>query len=526
MHESGPGTVAAAQQAPHGSAPRGSLVSHAVADWARATPDRVALAEPDGRRRTYAELDSRADRLAQGLLAQGLAPDDRVAIWLGNRIEHLETYLACAKAGLVVVPVNIRFTAEEARFVLEDSGARALVHQGSVAPHVEALGLLGELRLCLDVDGAGEPFERFVAAGSPMPPTAPDPDALLVIGYTSGTTGFPKGAELTHRSITHLGLTNALSCRYSLGSTQVFGLSLSFTATIPAHVLPHLAVGGTTVLLPHWDTERVVAAIAEHRADFLILPGPSIPEFAAAAERDPASVASLRSVLHSASKAPPEQLEHLVDVIGPRLVEGWGMTENSGGLLTATTERDYVERRPGIFASVGRAVPGTTVRITDEAGEPLPHDGTTVGQLVAASGSVARGYWRRPDVTEATFGGSWYRTGDLGTVDPHGYVSIMDRRSDLIVSGGMNVYPSEIERVLAGIDGVVECAVVGAPHPRWGQTPVAFVVAPGRTSQEILQRCRRSLAGYKLPSRVVLCQALPRNASGKIVRTALTAGRA
>ncbi|MCE0762000.1 AMP-binding protein [Pseudonocardia kujensis] len=498
--------------------PRGSLVGHAVADWARATPRRAALAETGGRIRTYAELSYRANRLAQGLLARGLDPGDRVAVWLGNRIEYIETYLACARAGLVVVPVNIRFTAEEARFVLEDSGARALVHEGTVGGRVTELDL--ELTPALDVDTPG--FEEFVAAGAEVPPVEPHPDDLLVIGYTSGTTGFPKGAELTHRSVTHLGLTNALACRYSLGSVQVFGLSLSFTATVPAHVLPHLAVGGTTVLLPHWETAHAVAEIAARGADFVILPGPAIGEFTALAEKDPSRVASLRSVLHSASKAPPEQLERLVEVIGPRLVEGWGMTENSGGLLTATTERDYRESVPGIFASVGRAVPGTYVTVVDEAGEPLPHDGSSVGQLVATSGSVARGYWNRPEATEATFGGGTYRTGDLGTIDERGYVSIMDRRSDLIVSGGMNVYPSEIERVLAGLDGVVECVVVGAPHERWGQTPVAFVVAPGRTGAELLEQCRRSLASYKLPSRVVLCEALPRNASGKIVRGALT----
>lgn len=502
-------------------APRGSLVSHAVADWARAAPDRVALAEAGRRRRTYAELDTRTDRLAQALSAHGVVPGDRVAIWLGNRVEYLETYLACAKAGLVVVPVNIRFTAEEARFVLEDSGSRALVHEGSVAGQVHELGV--DLPLRVDVDGAGEPFERFLEAGAAVTPPEPDPDDLLVIGYTSGTTGFPKGAELTHRSITHLGLTNALACRYGLGSVQVFGLSLSFTATVPAHVLPHLAVGGTTVLMEHWDTERVVSEIAAHRADFVIVPGPAIPEFADVIDGDPTAVRTLRSALHSASKAPPEHLERLVQVIGPRLVEGWGMTENSGGLLTATTERDYVDAVPGIFSSVGRAVPGTTVTVVDEAGEPLPHDGSTVGQLVATSGSAARGYWRRPEASEATFGGGRYRTGDLGAVSPDGYVSVVERRTDLIVSGGMNVYPSEIERVLTCIDGVLECAVVGAPHDRWGQTPVAFVVAPGRTVPELLEHCRRSLAGYKLPTRFEFRDALPRNASGKIVRAALSA---
>lgn len=327
----------------------------------------------------------------------------------------------------------------------------------------------------------------MIAAGAAAPLPPPDEDALLLIGYTSGTTGFPKGAELTHRSVAHLGRTNQMSCRYAIGSVQVFGLSMSFTATVPAHLLPHLAVGGTSVLLPAWDTERLVTEIERHRATFVILPSPPIREFADLAERAPSRVASLVSVLHSASKAPPADLRRLVDVLGPRLVEGWGMTENSGGLLTATTERDYLERGEKVFDEAGRAVPGTLVRVVDEVGDVLPSDGETIGQLVARSPAAARGYWNNPTATEATFGGGWLRTGDLGTIDPDGYVRIVDRRHDLIVSGGMNVYPSEIERVLATAPGVAQNAVVPVPHPRWGR-------ARWRSS------CRRS-PGHSIPRR-------------------------
>jgi acyl-CoA synthetase (AMP-forming)/AMP-acid ligase II len=240
--------------------------------------------------------------------------------------------------------------------------------------------------------------------------------------------------------------------------------------------------------------------------------------------RGPARVASLGSVLHSASKAPAEHLRALVDVIGPRLVEGWGMTENSGGLITATTERDYLEDRPGIYDSAGRAVPGTLVDVVDADGAPLPHDGATVGQLVARSGALARGYWNNPEATASTFRDGWYHTGDLGFVDADGYVTIMDRRADLIVSGGMNVYPSEVERVLLTAPGVAECAVVAADHPRWGQTPVAFVV--GRPGEDVdpgrvLDHCREHLASYKLPTALHTCAELPRNASGKTLRARL-----
>jgi len=486
------------------------------------TPQKAAFEMATGARRTYAELDERTNRLAHALLAQGLGRGDRVAVWLGNCLEYLDTYLACAKAGLVVVQVNIRHKPAEARYQLEDSGARVLVFCDAVASYVEELGPGNDIVLVTTgterVGGALD-FETFLAAGVATMPPEPDDDDLLVIGYTSGTTGFPKGAELTHRSVKTLGQTNAITNRYTMASTQIFGLSLSFTAGIPAHVLTHLYVGGTTVLLEDWDTERLVAEIEKHRATFTIMPSPPIPEFCDIVARDPRRVDSLASVLHSSSKAPPEHLERLVGAIGPRLVEGWGMTENSGGLITATKAADYAPPRPDIFSSVGTCAPDAAVRLVDEAGDLLPHDGTSVGQVIAHSASLARGYWNNPAASAATFQNGWYHTGDLGRIDPEGFVYLLDRRPDLIVSGGMNVYPSELERVILTLPGVDSVAVVGAPHERWGQTPIAFVVVePGVTADDVFAHCARELAGYKKPSEVRIVGELPHNTSGKILK--------
>lgn len=489
------------------------------------TPDKAAVELVSGARRTYADLDERTNRLAHGLLAQNLERGDRVALWLGNCLEYLDTYLACAKAGLVVVQINIRHKPAEARYQLEDSGARVLVFGDAVAGYVEELGLgddivlvtTGKERVARSVD-----FEGFLAAGADTMPPEPEDDDLLVIGYTSGTTGFPKGAELTHRSVKTLGQTNAITNRYTMASTQVFGLSLSFTAGIPAHVLTHLYVGGTTILLEDWDTELLIDTIERHRATFTILPSPPIPEFCEIVDRAPRRIDSMVSLLHSSSKAPPEHLERLVGAIGPRLVEGWGMTENSGGLITATKAADYAPPRPDVFSSVGTCAPDAVVRLIDEAGNLLPHDGDAVGQVIAHSASLARGYWNNPAATAATFQNGWYRTGDLGRIDPDGYVYLVDRRTDLIVSGGMNVYPSELERVIMTLPGVDACAVVAAPHERWGQTPVAFVVAgSGVTADDVVAHCAQQLAGYKKPSQVRLVGELPHNNSGKILKHAL-----
>jgi acyl-CoA synthetase (AMP-forming)/AMP-acid ligase II len=486
------------------------------------TPGRSAVELVSGARRTYAELDERTNRLAHALLAQNLDRGDRVALWLGNRLEYLDTYLACAKAGLVVVQINIRHKPAEARYQLEDSGARVLVFGDSVAAYVEELGLGDDVVLVTtgtERVGRSVDFEGFLAAGADTMPPEPDDDDLLVIGYTSGTTGFPKGAELTHRSVKTLGQTNAITNRYAIASTQVFGLSLSFTAGIPAHVLTHLYVGGTTILLDDWDTELLVDTIERHRATFTILPSPPILEFCEIVGRDPSRVDSLISLLHSSSKAPPEHLERLVGAVGTRLVEGWGMTENSGGLITATKAADYDPPRPDVFSSVGTPAPDAAVRLIDEAGDLLPHDGEAVGQIVAHSASLARGYWNNPAASAATFQNGWYHTGDLGRIDPEGYVYLLDRRPDLIVSGGMNVYPSELERVILTLPGVDACAVVGAPHERWGQTPIAFVVVePGVTADDVFALCAQQLAGYKKPSEVRIVGGLPLNNSGKILK--------
>lgn len=493
------------------------------------TPDKVALAIFGGATRTYASLNERTNRLAHALAGAGLERGSRVGIWLENSLEYLDIYLACAKAGMVVVQVNIRHKGPEARFQLENAECLALFYGELARGTVEELELSGDLKLlvavgCERARGAIE-FEVFLASGVDRMPDEVGDDDLLVIGYTSGTTGFPKGAELTHRSVKTLGQTNALTNRYTMASTQVFGLSLSFTAGIPAHVLAHLYVGGTSVILKDWDTEALVDAIERHRATFSILPSPPIRDFCEIVRRRPASVTSLVSMLHSSSKAPPEHLEELVATIGSRLVEGWGMTENSGGLLAATVASDYLDPRPGIFDSTGRAAPDAVIRLVDDDGNLLAHDGVVVGQLVAHSGSLARGYWKNPEATAATFRDGWYYSGDLGRIDPDGYVTIIDRRPDLISSGGMNVYPSEIERVVLSMPGVRDCAVVANYHPRWGQTPVAFVVLgdPAITEANIVAHCSRELANYKIPSQVHVIAELPRNVSGKVLRRELRA---
>jgi fatty-acyl-CoA synthase len=495
---------------------------------ARRHPDRAALRDPHGAVRSYRELDERSSRLANALLGIGLAKGDRIAAWMGDGFEYVEVYLAAAKAGLIICPVNARLTAYEAAGLLGDADPRALVWTPELDEKAGALdaGLLGQLRaICTGstaVAGVAD-YETLLAGGSPTPPPPPEPSDLLVLGYTSGTTGRPKGAMLTHAAVVSIGTQNAFAFR--LTAYPQWGLtgSMSFVSVVPAHVLCALRLGGTVTIMGRWDPVGLLDTIRRHRLTFVYIASPLLDDVTAALDADRGAWTSLESVLHSASAASPERLAALHAVVGSRLVEGWGMTEHSGGLVTATSALDYLDARAGdpVFSTVGRPIVDAQVRVVDESGAELPHDGAAIGELLVASPGLMSGYWNAPEATAVALTDGWYHSGDLGTISPEGYVGVTERRTDLIVSGGANVYPGEVERCIEEIPGVVEVAVVGAPHPRWGQSVVAVVIvdeAVGLTEQMIVEHCRQRLAGYKKPSRVFLVPELPRTTSLKVAR--------
>jgi len=503
----------------------GDLVARAATQF----PERVAVRERAGAARTYRELDDRTDRLANALLAAGLEPGDRVAAWMADRVEYVELYLAAAKAGLVVAPINARLAPPEAAFLLSDSGARALVYSDDMAESVSAVDAVGHedmLTIAVGADhlGADARWEHLVERGGRGRPAPPDPDALLILGYTSGTTGRPKGAMLTHRSVLAIGRMNANSFRLPPHATVALTGSMSFVAVVPAHVLCTMYLAGTLVIMGRWSADELLDTVERDRVTFAYVPSPLLDDVTAAFEANPSALAPLGSLLHSASKAPPEKLEALHAVIGSRLVEGWGMTENSGGLMTCTTAQDYLSAGPGdaIFGSVGRSAVEVAIKLIDSDGASLPWDGETVGELCFSSPGLMAGYWQRPEPTAEVLQDGWFRTGDLGTIAPSGHVRIAERRTDLIVSGGANVYPSEVERCIGELCGVREVAVVGVPHERWGQTVLAVVVRdpsqPALTEEAVIDHCRAQLAGFKKPSRVLFVDELPRTAGLKVAR--------
>lgn len=495
-------------------------------------PERIAVkVRESGEARTYGELDERSTRLANGLLESGLRPGDRIAAWMEDCVEYVELYLAAAKGGLIVAPINARFLASEASYLLEDSGAAALAWTPEVAERVHKLDpeLLPGLTIAVrGAEGASKDFEQILAGGDPSAvTTGPEPDDVFILGYTSGTTGKPKGSMLTHRSVLAVGRQNTVS--YRLSAHTVFGLtgSMSFVAVVPAHVLCAIGIGATLVMMGRYDVPTLVETIERERITFVYVPSPLLAEFAAAAAAEPQRLRSLHSMMHSASRADPDALQAIFATLGERLVEGWGMTEHSGGLMTATTPDDYLQAAtdPSIFATVGRAAIGVAIKVVDEDGSELPHDGVSVGELAFRSPAQTVGYWNLPDATAKALVDGWFHSGDLGTIDAEGYVTIADRRTDLIVSGGMNVYPSEVEACIGEIEGVEDVAVVGLPHERWGKAVIAAVVrgedGSELTEEQVVEHCGNRLAGFKKPQRVFFLDQLPYTPNLKPARTEL-----
>lgn len=505
-------------------------IGRIVVNAALQHPDRVALKTRDGLSRTYAEFDERTTRLANALLDLGLQPGDRVAAWLGTCPQYLELYLAIAKAGLVLVPVNVLFTEHEAAFQVEDSGATALFHAQDKS---EAAGSLAErfgIGLLFPIGHWSEPdsaFERLVASGGAELPPEPDENALYILSYTSGTTGRPKGAMVTHRSLKNTARNHAHSYRTPQGSVCIYHANMSFVATVLGLLIGHLFVRGTIVMVTPVDgPEAVMDAIGEEQGTFTFIPSPWIQPMTELAARHPEKWEQVRSFVHSASKAQPAQLRRWADVVGHRFLEGWGMTEGSGSLFTVTDVDDVVKgsRAKDFFASTGRPCIDVVVRVVDEDGNELPHDGESIGELVVSSPALVVGYWNNEEATAKSFRDGWFRTGDLGAIDEDGYVYVTERRVDLIVSGGMNIYPSEVEYCIAEMEQVAEVAVVGVPHERWGETPAAFVVPVAGaqlTEQDVIDHCATYLARYKRPSHIRFLDALPRNASQKVLRRVL-----
>lgn len=460
---------------------------------------------------TYRHLATQSRHIARRLVGElGVQPGDRVALWLNNCPEFISALFGALQAGAVVVPVNCFLKADEVAYILDDSGARVLVTEAAMQAAVAKLT-------------ATRPDLRLLNKASLPPVDAPDPgftsvardqEDLAVLIYTSGTTGHPKGAMLTHGNLLH----NVGSCRQVLEAVEVdrFALVLpmfhSFMLTVC--ILLPLLVGGSIVLVRSLHPPKnLLLEILRHQATVL----PAIPQlFRALAAVPPPPNLSLRLCISGAAPLPVDTLQEFNARWPARLIEGYGLSEASP-VVSLNPIRGM--QKPG---SIGLPIPQVEISIRDDAGRERPRG--QVGELCVRGGNVMRGYWQRPEETASTLRDGWLYTGDVGYMDADGYTFITDRKKDMLLVNGINVYPREIEEVIYRFPGVKEAAVIGRPDPRRGEQPVAFVALnDGQTLDPAALHAflKEHLADYKLPRLILQVPTLPRNATGKVLKTEL-----
>lgn len=509
-----------------------------LGERARLSPDREALVfVPTGARLTYAELDARAWRLALALTGPlGLRPGDRLGLLAHNSIEFVAAVFAAAKSGVVLVPLSTRATPKELEGIVTDSGMRALVYEGAFVETVSALRTTISLErwVALDADHRSDdkdttlgPLLEGVSKESVQAATAasrtlgrPDPESPLFLLYTSGTTGAPKGVVVPHRMVAWNACNTALCWQLREDDVSPVFTPLYHAGGLGAFLLPIFAAGGAIVLHRGFDPAEVWRTIERERCT-VVLGVPTIWKLLADAPEFASTDLSHVRWLISGGAPLPRVIIDAYQARGVTFKQGYGMTEVGVNCFSMSVEESV--RKAG---SIGRPLMFTQARCVDEAGRDVPED--EVGELWLRGPHVCNGYWNNPEATRASLDADgWFHTGDLAKRDADGFFTIAGRRKDMIISGGVNVYPAEIEAALAAHPGVADAAVVGIPHETWGEVGVAFVVrAPGTSagSDELASHLLRSLAKYKLPREFVFVAALPRTPYGKVVKDELRKG--
>lgn len=473
---------------------------------------------------TYAELESRACRIANALIHGGIGAGDRIAYLGRNSIEYFEMLLGVAKARAVTVPLNWRLAVPELVRLIEDAEPRLVLATAEfAATAAQAAGNVSRLI----IGGARDSFKSWRNSHPDTDPLrSPSWDEGVLQLYTSGTTGSPKGAVLTHRSL--LGLRGSVPIEMQPEWFRWSHQDVSLIAMPVSHIsgsgwgIWTLQHGATGVVSPQFDPHAVFDLVVTHRINKLML----VPTAIRIALDHPAARRTrfpyLRHICYGGSPMSPRLLRDAMETFGCGFVQMYGMTETAGTIVALPPE-DHDPSGGGRIGSVGVPLPGVELKIVDPAGRTL--SGGEPGEVLTRSAANMAGYHNRPQLTAETIDAEgWLHTGDTGYLDEQGYLYLKDRIKDLIISGGENVYPGEVEAVLLNHPGIAEAGVVGVPDPKWGEAVVAFVVpkdghAPA--GSEVIAWARSHIAGYKVPKRIEFTRQLPRNATGKVLRRQL-----
>jgi long-chain acyl-CoA synthetase len=475
---------------------------------------------------SYGEVDTVCGRVATALRRTGLEPGDTIALQLPNVPQFVFGYFGALRAGLTVVPLNPLLKAPEISYHLADSGARMLITFDAFAEEAaKAVADAGDVPLYVVASGPGAPahgrsFDELMGADEVADIEPMNPDDTAVIIYTSGTTGKPKGAELTHFQMYMAATVAGETFGYRdddvsmavLPLFHVFGLSSVFNTAV--------RYGATVVLVPRFEVGAVLDSIEAHRVSVFC----GVPTMFVAlmhADQGGRDLSSLRICVSGGASIPGEVIRGFEAAYGGApILEGYGLSETCA---LATFNRSESERR---VLSIGKRMWGVEVRVVDGQDRELPPGPDHVGEIVLRGHNVMKGYRGKPEATAEAMRGGWFHTGDLGYLDEDEFVFIVDRKKDLVIRGGFNVYPREIEEVLHAHPAVMEAAVIGRPDERLGEEVVAFLsLRPGASteSDEVISFCKERLAAYKYPRQVVVLDDLPKGPSGKVLKTELRA---
>ncbi len=501
-------------------------VGQFFAKQAELNPNREAIVDvAAGARFTYTEANGRINRFANAMVDAGVAKGDRVATLLMNGHEFVELFYGLAKIGGVTVALNWRLVAEELSFILTDSGAETLVFGSDfneVVADLHGRGAEGtKVTRWIHVgDAADRPdfaegFEDALAAAADTEPTidAADDD-LLFIMYTSGTTGLPKGVMHTHGTTTWGIITGAATAEMRKGDRYLICLPLFHVGAMNP-LLTTAYSAGTAVIMSQFDPVRIWELFGEEKIDCTLAVPAMLQFMLLTLDKDAHDISTLRWVMSGASPVPANLIETYAGM-GVEIHQVYGLTE-TGGPACLIGPDDAISRA----GSTGKAFFHTTVKVVNEAGEEC--EPNEPGEVMVKGPNLMLGYWNRPDATAESIVDGWLHTGDIAYVDDEGFVYIHDRVKDMIISGGENVYPAEIENVIVGVPGVKEVAVIGIESAKWGETPLAVVVKAEEslTAEDVLSECQAKLAKFKQPAKVEFIDAIPRNPTGKALKRIL-----
>jgi fatty-acyl-CoA synthase len=495
-------------------------------------PRKTAVVCQD-RRFTYAEFGDRVGRLAGALRGAGLNAGDRVAFLSLNCHRLLEAYFGVLEAGCVLLPLNIRLAASELAYILNDSGAAVLFLEQEFVGLVDSFRRdLRAVRSYYQLDGTPEAawlfdqtYEQMLLSATPYRGElmAFDEDSVAELFYTSGTSANPKGVMLTHRNIYLYAMNIALHHHTRYEDVLLHTIPL-FHANGwgAAHTITFM--GGTHVMLPRFVPEEVFRLVERERVSELSL----VPIMAAAlvnsAARLKYDLSSVEWAVIGGAASSPTLIREVETTLGFKCFSGYGLTECAPSLSTAELKPDMQcapEERYVVQSMTGYAFPGCELRVVDAEDNDVPRDGATMGEIIARSDGVMAGYWQQPEATAEALRGGWFHTGDMAVIEENGYIRIIDRMKDIIVSGGENISSIDVEKVLLAHPFVYEAAVIPVTDEKWGEVPKAVVVAkPGckLIEAELIEFCRSRLAHYKCPQSVEFCESLPKTATGKVLK--------